>query len=300
VKDIYLIGPGDVLKLQVWNRHDLSDPEIIVGPDGVITVKRIGSVSVGERTREDVCTEIARKLSFFYDEPEVSLSVTEFNNNKAFVLGRVEKPGVVKFPGKGTLLEALSLAGGLPIVHADSAEGGLTRCSIIRGKDTIIWIDMNDLLYNGNMGLNARIQNNDLIFIPENESDLVYVMGEVEAPGAFTLTRRLTVLGALMKAGGTTKDATRRQIYLIRSEGDHGIAQPIDLMAMLEAADFEQNYLLQHNDVIFVPEKQVSRFNAYVRRAFPTLEVLNMGADFADKLGATPVLLETGSDLTVE
>ncbi len=106
----------------------------------------------------------------------------------------------------------------------------LTRCAIIRGKDTIIWIDLNDLLQNGNMALNAKILNNDVIFIPESQSELVYVMGEVRTPGAYNMTGRLTIMDSLMLAGGPTDDADTTTIYLIRKgEGKQGSVREINL-----------------------------------------------------------------------
>lgn len=282
-EDKYIIGPGDVLSLNVWGRPNVSDPEIIVGPDGVITVPRIGFINATGRTREDVAREIKEKLCRFYSYPEVILAVEAYNNNKAFVLGRVKHPGVVTFPGKGTLLEALSMAGG----YSTEAENTyLTKCSIIRGKDTIIWIDLNELLRNGNMSLNARIKNNDLIFIPESESELIYVMGEVVSPGVCRVPGQLSLMDALMKAGGPTDNANRRKIFLIRATDDgQGIVKEIDLLAMLESADFTKNYLLQDNDVIYVAEKGISRFNYVLKKIIPSLEVLNMSTNILESFG---------------
>jgi len=284
VPDEYLLGPGDILSLKVWNRPELSDPKILVGPDGMISLILVGAIDVNGRTRQSVADEIKQSLSKLYDNPEVSLSVSQYSNNKAFVLGRVANPGVVKFPGQGTLLEALSLAGGLP-VHNTQVQASLTKCSIIRGRDTIIWIDLNELLYNGNMGLNARIQNNDIIFIPESQSNHVFVMGEVDQPGAYMLTGRESLLSALMRAGGPTEDANRHMVHLIRSEGQTGQVETIDLLEMMETADFSKNYLLQADDVIFVSQKGISRFNYTMTNLLPFLSVINLGTDILESFG---------------
>lgn len=277
ISDDYLIGPGDVLILNVWNRADVSKEDIIVGPDGIINIIRIGIIHVNGRTRVDVQNEISEKLAKFYVGPEVTLEIKEYTNNRAFVLGRVSKPGIVKFPGQGTLLEALSLAGGLPIL--DDAKAPLTQCAILRGKDKIIWIDLKDLLNNGNMLLNARIKNNDVIFIPESgESEYVYVMGEAKKTGVVKLTSQLTVLDALMQVGGVSKDANTKKIYLIRLgvEGQSQ-AREVNLKNMLETGDIRQNYVLNSKDVIFVSEKGISSWNYIMNNIMPTLEVLDLG-----------------------
>ena len=283
-KNQYIIGPGDVLSLTVWGRPDASDPRMIVGPDGVISVPRIGFINTNGRTRDSVAEEIKGKLLAYYSNPEINFSIDEYHNNKAFVLGRVENPGVVTFPGEGTLLEALSIAGG----YSTEAENTyLTKCSIIRGNDTIIWIDLNELLQNGNMALNARIINNDVIFIPESQSELVYVMGEVQTPGAYNMTGRLTLLDSLMMAGGPTDDAKDSKLYLIRKTKDNqGQVREIDLKYLLESADFSKNYIMKDNDILYVSEKRISRFNYALQKIFPSLEIIELGTNVMENFGA--------------
>jgi len=160
----YRTGPGDVMDITVWNRKEVSRKGIVVAPDGVISLPRIGLINIKGKTLQEVTQLISLKLSIKYEDPEVSIQVRDYKNNKAFVLGRVTKPGVIHFPGDGTLLEALALAGGLPYIGKETF---LTKCAVIRGKATIMWIDLRELLDHGNMSLNARIINNDVIFIPE-------------------------------------------------------------------------------------------------------------------------------------
>ncbi|MBW2127902.1 MAG: polysaccharide biosynthesis/export family protein [Deltaproteobacteria bacterium] len=282
IDESYLIGPGDVLALKVWKRPEVSDPEIIVGPDGAITVERIGNIRAGGRTRESVAGEIKNKLSRLYHDPEVTLIVRKYTNNRAFVLGRIERPGVVHFPGKGTLLEALSLAGGLPAKHRGFS---LNRCAIIRGKDLVIWIDLRELLNNGNMALNARIQNNDVIFIPEDQDEIVYVMGEVQHPGAVRIKTRLSYLEALMMSGGPTKNANLKKTYLLRFDGDRRWVKEIDLDAMLNKGDLRSNYQLQGNDVVYVAERGISRFNYALQQYLPALQVLSLSTSVLENFG---------------
>ncbi len=283
-KNQYIIGPGDVISLSVWGRSDASSPKMIVGPDGVITVPRIGFVHTKGRTRDSVAEEIKGKLQLYYSNPEISFSIDEYHNNKAFVLGRVANPGVVTFPGEGTLLEALSIAGGYSTEAEDTY---LTKCSIIRGNDTIIWIDLNELLQNGNMALNARIMNNDVIFIPESQSELVYVMGEVITPGAYNMTGRLTLLDSLMMAGGPTDDAKKSKLYLVRkTKGTKGEVREIDLQHLLKSADFSQNYIMKDNDILYVSEKGISRFNYVLQSIFPSLEIIELGTNVMENFGA--------------
>jgi polysaccharide export outer membrane protein len=280
--DDYILGPGDVLSLEVWNREGISNPDVLVGPDGVITIARIGNIKIGGVTREEAARKITEALAMYYKQPEVSLVIKEYNNNKAFVLGRIENPGVVKFPGQGTLLEALSLAGGLPVLHKDIT---LTRCAIIRGNDLVIWIDLRELLHNGNMALNARIKNNDVIFIPEGQDELVYVMGEVLTPGAISLSPQMTYLDALMLAGGPSKSANLEKTFILRFDGKNRAVREINLSDMLKKGELQHNVLMQDNDVIYVAESGMSKFNYNLTQMLPFLQVLNLSTNSLERFG---------------
>jgi len=279
----YRLGPGDFVNILVWHRPELSQENIVVSPDGFIAVPRIGSLNVINRTSDEVQNMITLKLETLYIKPEVTVRVHEFHNNKAFVLGRVSKPGVINFPGKGTLLEALALAGGLPIDQ--TKENALTKCAIIRGNDTVIWIDLQDLLKNGNMALNSPIRNNDVIYIPEASDELVYVMGEVFTPGAIQIRGGMNVLKAIMLAGGINKQANPEKVFIIRQQSLKGDVIKVDLRNLLEHGDFSQNFSLLSNDIVFVSPSGMAKFNFALEKILPSLNVLSIGTTSAETFG---------------
>lgn len=267
----YLMGPGDVLSIEVWRRPELNNEAMVVSPDGTISVARIGIISVNKKSLAEVSEEVSQKLARLYDSPEVHITISEYNNNKAFVLGRVVKPGVVRFPGNGTLLEALALAGGLPY---QGKETFLTKCAIIRGNDLVIWIDLMDLLQNGNMALNCAIQNNDVIFIPAAEEAMVYVMGEVAKPGAIQIRPGINLVDAIMRAGGFTVHANLAKVYLIRRGLPQGTVRQINLGQMIEDAQFAGNFILQDEDIIYLSPKGLHKFRYIMEEIMPAFQVL--------------------------
>jgi len=267
----YLMGPGDILSIKVWRRPELDNENMVVSPDGTISVARIGLISVKKRSLEEVTEEVSQKLARLYESPEVHITISEYNNNKAFVLGRVVKPGVVRFPGDGTLLEALALAGGLPY---QGKETFLTKCAIIRGNDLVIWIDLMDLLQSGNMALNCAIQNNDVIFIPAAEEAMVYVMGEVVTPGAIQIRPGINIVDAIMRAGGFTNHANLKQVYLIRRGQPQGVVHQINLGEMLENANFNGNFALHDEDIIYLSPKGVHKFRYILEEVLPAFQIL--------------------------
>lgn len=264
----YLIGSGDRIRVEVWNRDKLTG-EHIVGPYGLITLPMLGDLTVAGMTREEAAGSIAEKYAHYYDDPIVTVKILQFLNNKAYVLGRVSHPGVIHFNGQGTLLEALSLAGGLPTRDKMIF---LSKCYIVRGREQIIWVDLVQLLQKANTRLNVPLANNDIIYIPESMDEAVFVMGEVKQPGTYPIqTQSLSVLDAINMAGSNTEDANLNEIRLIRNEkGKQGV-KIIDLEKILAHGNFSQNFALKDNDIIYIPRKGVATFNYYLRQIDPFL-----------------------------
>jgi polysaccharide biosynthesis/export protein len=285
----YRMGPGDVFSFLVRGRPDISMDSVVVSPDGHVALPRVGIVRVQGRTLRDVTDQLVESLRRFYDSPDVTLAMREFNNNKVYVLGRVANPGAVRFTGQGTLLEALSLAGGLP---ADTARSFLTRCVVMRGNERILWIDLKDLLEGGNMALNPRLQNGDFIYIPQSEDQMAYVMGEVLRPGVLLLRNEMTVMDAIMQSGGLAKTANPGQIHLVRTADGRGVVQNIDVQAMIDKGDFRQNYVLRTGDIVYVGERTASKFNYFLAQFFPSMRVVDFTLDTAERFGAMAELRE--------
>jgi polysaccharide export outer membrane protein len=109
----YRIGPGDLLKLEVFEVEELSSEER-VSEDGVIVMPLIGAVQVGGRTPREAEQQIADVLGRNYlQNPQVNIFVSEYASQDVTVSGSVEKPGVYPIKGRTTLLQAIAMAGGV-------------------------------------------------------------------------------------------------------------------------------------------------------------------------------------------
>ena len=271
----YLIGPGDRIKVEVWGREDLTR-EHLVGPHGLITLPMVGVFNIGGMDQAQAANAIKKLYLKYYEDPMVTVGIIEYKNNKVFVLGRVVNPGAIHFDGAVSLLEALSIAGGLP---TEQKTVFLSKCYIVRGRDQIIWVDLLQLLQKADMRLNVRLANNDVVYIPDSMDAAVFVMGEIKTPGSVTIsTTELTVLDAINLAGGPTEDANIEEIRLIRKMKDQEGVKIVNLEAMLSRGDFSENFVVQDNDIIYLPRKGIARFNYLLRQIDPLLRTFMGGA----------------------
>lgn len=109
--DSFVIGPDDVLAVNVWKEPDISR-SIPVRSDGKITLPLVGELQAGGQTPSQLQREIATKLQSYISEPEVTVIVQEVRSRRFNVLGQVAKPGSYVLSNSARVLDAIAVAGG--------------------------------------------------------------------------------------------------------------------------------------------------------------------------------------------
>ncbi|MFA6079577.1 MAG: polysaccharide biosynthesis/export family protein, partial [Candidatus Omnitrophota bacterium] len=160
----YTLGPDDVIEIDV-RRHPEFTGKYTVTAEGKIEYKFIGDVLVAGLTKAELQDRLNNILSEYIIEPEVNVQITEYLSKVYYVIGEVNRPG--KFYMKGnsiTILEAMVQAG-LP------NQGSSTRkCHLIspdgNGKSKIVFVNVYELLYSGNLKYNLDMKPGDIIYVP--------------------------------------------------------------------------------------------------------------------------------------
>ena len=162
VEPAYLLGPEDVLKVAVWKDEHLTQ-ETVVRPDGMITFPLIGDVAASGRTVDDVRNEIAKRLTKFLPNPNVTVTVLKVLSYRIYVLGRVNKPGEYQVGHHTDVLQALSMAGGLTPYAAEN------DIKIIRrnGADEQVFpFRYGDAQKGKDLRHNILLQRGDVVMVP--------------------------------------------------------------------------------------------------------------------------------------
>jgi polysaccharide export outer membrane protein len=107
----YRVQPGDVVRISVWREEELKT-EVVVRPDGGISLPLAGAVLVAGRTVPEVEADIAGRLKPFIPEPVVTMEVAQAQGNRLYVLGQVNRPGDFLIMRPVDVMQALSMAGG--------------------------------------------------------------------------------------------------------------------------------------------------------------------------------------------
>ncbi|HEX6804544.1 MAG TPA: polysaccharide biosynthesis/export family protein [Terriglobales bacterium] len=107
----YVIGPGDVLAINVWKEPDVSKL-LPVRSDGRISLPLAGELQASGKTPKSLEQEITAKLQSYISEPEVTVIVQEIKSQRFNILGQVTKPGTYLLMDSTTVLDAIAMAGG--------------------------------------------------------------------------------------------------------------------------------------------------------------------------------------------
>ncbi len=108
----FRLGPGDRISIDVWRHNDL-DLEVTIAPDGTITYPLVGAVTVTGMTYPDLVEVLTVAISEYYDNPQVAVNIVELQSQKVIVLGEVTNPAVLQLNNEMSILEALTLSGGI-------------------------------------------------------------------------------------------------------------------------------------------------------------------------------------------
>lgn len=157
------LGVGDVLEVRVYEEKNISGLYRIEA-DGTFTFPLVGNVKALNLTPSALAVDLKNLLKDGYlRDPQVSVFVKEFNSKKIFVLGEVSKPGTFKYEENMSIVQAITLAGGLKQL---AAEERVVLTRKINEKEEKFIIPF------GSIGLgkeeNILLQPGDIIFVPES------------------------------------------------------------------------------------------------------------------------------------
>lgn len=160
----YTVNPGDLLRIDVWNEEDLSR-EVLVRPDGIISLPMAGEIETNQATPSVVASKIAKALGkYMKDEPRVVVSIVNVNGNKIYVIGKVVRPGEYIVTSDTDVMQALALAGGLNAFAAENDIRILRRKA--DGSQDAIPFRYAKVKGGEELSSNIILQSRDLVVVP--------------------------------------------------------------------------------------------------------------------------------------
>ncbi|QDY49582.1 polysaccharide biosynthesis/export family protein [Stenotrophomonas maltophilia] len=278
----YKVGAGDILYVTVWDHPELTVPAgpqqqgslagRLVQSDGTLFYPYIGKVVATGKTPMELREEISNRLSKYVESPQVDVSVLTYGSQRVWVTGAAQRSSPIALSTSPlTLADAISQAG------LDNLQADLSGIQLSR-EGTTYTINL-ETLARAFGGRQLLLKDGDSIFVPYLDRKEIFVVGEVNQPGAYSFrTGDVSLNQALGRARGILQQtANGNAVYVIRGSAD--LQQEPSMVYQLEARSptafaAGSQFHLEPGDVVFVGAAGVSRWNRFVNQLLPFTNIL--------------------------
>lgn len=256
----YVVGPGDVLQLNVWQAPSL-DRQLTVRSDGILVLPMAGEMRAAGMTLQQLEEQVARRLGDYNrNVNQVSFTVTEFKSRSIYVLGRVVSPGKYAYADAVNLFDLIREAGGF------TDDALKTRVKVVHrqgGQEKIEYANVDQALNDGNLDQLPQVRAGDTVIIAKRNgsveagSDGVQILGSVRAPAIYALEDVNDLVGVMLLAGGPNEDANLKRVKVVRQDpAGATTALEFNVDSYLTQGVVSQNPTCQPGDTVWVPRKR--------------------------------------------
>ncbi len=286
VDKTYILGPGDQLFLYViGNPPDLNIAKItklVVDREGKIYIPGFGVFYVWGKSLGEAENLISKALGV-----NIKLTVGRLRTFPVYVSGEVRNPGAVIVTGANTVIDAITMAGG--VKGTGSLRNVIIRRTTPKGIKTI-HIDFYRLLLEGKP-INIRLKDGDVVFIPPIKK-VAGIGGGVRRPAIYELKGNETLKDLIKMAGGVLPSAYKYKVVIQRYKNN-------EFLEVIEGSLSDKKFMSQPlhggdlviiKKVISVPQNAVM-VEGYT--AYPGLYEYKPGMKLSDLLKPDMFLLDT-------
>lgn len=158
----YVIGPDDALSIAFWGEPDMS-AEVVVRPDGRISLPLLGDIVAADLTPEELRAEVVKAAEPLMDSPRVTVQVREINSRKVYITGMVAQPNFYPLTGPTRVIQLIATAGGL-LEYAKTKDIRVVRTD---GDAQVSFrFNYNDFREGKNLEQNILLQPGDTVIVP--------------------------------------------------------------------------------------------------------------------------------------
>lgn len=159
----YVIGLEDILSVNVWKEPELSVKEVVVRPDGKISVPLVGDIQASGLTPMQLQERVSGRMKEYVAAPSVTIVVLRIGSRSVSIVGQVAKPGIYYLGAPMTVLELLARAGG---IGPDAEEKKIAIVRTEGGKTVSYRFNYKDVSKGKHLEQNIELKNGDTVIVP--------------------------------------------------------------------------------------------------------------------------------------
>jgi polysaccharide export outer membrane protein len=159
----YVIGPDDVLGVLFWREKDMSVDQVVVRPDGMITLPLLNDLTAAGLTPDEFRTVVMKAAAAYIEDPNVTIVVKQINSRKVYVTGQVQRPGLFPLTTPTTVVQALAMAGGLTEF---AKQGEIVVMRTTGGKTQTFRFNYGDVIRGRRLEQNISLRPGDTVVVP--------------------------------------------------------------------------------------------------------------------------------------
>jgi polysaccharide export outer membrane protein len=269
----YRVGPGDVLAIDIPGQRMRVDSEkgqqgYRVYSSGKVLLPIVGGVHVAGLPVDEIQIKLQDVFKTYIKDPVVSIEILEFKSQPVYLLGSFLQPGVQYLDRPVTLIQGITLGGGL------DPQANLRGARLVR-NDRVVPVDIYELMYHNDLRHNIPLRANDTVYIPGNDQTNVFILGAVKNEGPVSMNNgRLSLLQALSASGlGAGSSYDHEQVRIIRSySATKGELLVVDLDMIMSGQALPMP--LMNGDIIYVPTSKIGNWNDALSQMLPSLQTI--------------------------
>ena len=270
----YRVNAGDRIEIRVYGHNEL-DVTTRVSPDGSVGMMFLGQVDVAGRTIIEARDAIEKGLEPYIKHPVVGVTVLEVDSETVTISGACGNPGLYGISSSTRLADAYAKAGGsaVRLFHGISIDVADLEHSMLNRDGKVLPVDFRKAIEQGDPLENILVRKSDYMFIAQRMESSVTVCGSVGNPQKRLYEAPMGLIETLTDCGWL-KDDHWSHVIIIRN----GLADPkmykVDVDGILIGKC--KNVYLQPNDIVYVPKDTLSEYNVFVRKLFPTAQLIGI------------------------
>lgn len=249
-----LVTAGDTLYIKVEGEQAMCKAYLVT-EEGKITLPEVGEFKAAGQTLTQLKESLTKAIGDYVRNPQVTVDMpAAAQTREILVYGEVRRPGTVAIKGDFRLMDVLNAVGGVSD-SADQAKAVIYEKGAVKGTSLEL-----EALLKGDLSKNTVVHEGDTLFIPAKTQGTITIAGQIRNPGEHVAKTGMTVMDAIVQAGGFTPEADKKQVR-ISSKDKSPVVANLEEEPSANGVPAWQTITLQSGDSVWVPENKDAYFN---------------------------------------